>query len=191
MSDAGRRVAATATDDLDAAQTELLALLVAEFGEGGIETEVVPAADGAPPQLVYPIGSDPAGRHLRVHAYFVPGIDEPAALQYFSALPYEIDTRHVAAVAQFVCRLNADLPVTGFELAVPGTDAQPGATAVAFRHTHAVNVRPLDPGVIAWTLSMAAAAITTFGEVLEGVGSTGDLEAAFAAADRILDSLDG
>jgi non-homologous end joining protein Ku len=144
------------------AEEELLGLLAEELRSGGIAATLTPHQGATPAQLVTPIGEDSIGRSLRVHAFFLPDIDDPPVLQYFVALPYAVQPGMFSNLAQFVCTLNADLPLTGFE-AVPTSDV------IVFRHTQAVSVRPLDPGVVAWTLAMIGAAVREFGDLVEAV----------------------
>ena len=154
---------------------DLLELLVDEFRAGGLETTLVPASAEFPPQLVLPFESGVEGRQLRINTYFVPGVDDPPALQYFVTLPYEIDAAADGGpIARFLAALNANLPITGFEYAE-------GGGVVAFRHTHAVSVRPLDPGVMAWTWSMIRSAIDEFGGVVRDVCAGADVDEAITA----------
>jgi hypothetical protein len=143
-------------------QEELLGLLAEELRSGGVRATVAPGQGATPPQMMTPIETDSAGRMLRVHTYFLPDIDEPPVLQYFVPLPYAVRPGAFADLAGFLCALNADLPLTGFETA-PATDV------VVFRHTQAVSIRPLDPGVVAWTLAMIGSAVEEFGDLVEAV----------------------
>jgi len=153
---------------------ELLAVLVAEFREGGIEATLVPEAVGAPAQIVVPIPD--ADRHLRINTFFLPDVDDPPVVQYFVTLPYSVDPERVDSLARLLCMLNANLPLTGFELSERNE-------AVVFRHTHAISVRPLDPGVIAWTWAMIRSAVVEFGSLVERSAGGLGFEDAAAAVD--------
>jgi hypothetical protein len=163
-------------------QFELLGLLADEFRAGGMPASVLPADDPAPAQLVMPIDSGQPGRHLRINSYFLPGVDHPAVLQHFVSLPYLVVPSAVLPLARYLALLNPELPVTGFEM-------NEHARVVVFRHTHAVNVYPLDPGVVAWTMSMVSAAVREFGGGVERVGAGADVDEVFAAARLHLDAL--
>lgn len=163
-------------------QYELLGLLADEFRAGGMPASVLPADDPAPAQLVMPIDSGRPGRHLRINSYFLPGVDHPAVMQHFVSLPYLLVPSSVLPLARYLAMLNPELPLTGFEM-------NEHARVVAFRHTHAVDVHPLDPGVVAWTLSMVSAAVREFGDGVEQVASGADVDEVFAAASAHLDTL--
>jgi hypothetical protein len=62
---------------------------------------------------------------------------------------------------------------------------------LVFRHTHAVVVQPLDPSIIAWTLSMIRMAIITFGDLIEDVAGGLDLDSARARFDAQMDAVLG
>jgi len=162
-------------------QFELLGLLADEFRAGGMPASVLPADAPAPAQLVMPIDSGRVGRHLRVSSYFLPGVDHPAVMQHFVSLPYLVVPSAVAPLARYLALLNPELPVTGFEM-------NEHARVVVFRHTHAVTVHPLDPGVVAWTVSMVSAAVREFGDGVERVGAGADVDEVFADARVLLDS---
>lgn len=145
----------------DAAQDpayELLGLLCEEFREGGIDSQVLAGDDGIPAQLMVPL-EDEGGRASTVHVCFVPGHDQPAVLQYLVVLDLDVEPDAVPELARFLHMINSTLPLTGFELgeSVP---------AVVFRSVQAVSVQPLDPGVIAWSLSMIHHAVTRFSPVI-------------------------
>jgi len=162
---------------------ELLEVLVTEFRDGGIDATLVPPTLGAPPQLVVPI-EDPtldADRHLRINTFFVPDLDDPPVLQYFVALPYAVTMEHVDALARFLCTLNTNLPMAGFELSERNE-------AIVFRHTHAISVRPLDPGVIAWSWAMIRSAVIEFGPLVERVAAGLELEVGVTSMDELLSS---
>lgn len=154
---------------------DLLEVLVAEFREGGIEATLVPASIGAPAQIVVPIAH--SERHLRINTFFLPDVDDPPVLQYFVTLPYAVDIDHVDSLARLLCMVNANLPLTGFELSEHNE-------AVVFRHTHAISVRPLDPGVIAWTWAMIRSAVTDFGPIVEQAANGLPLDRAAASIDE-------
>jgi hypothetical protein len=146
---------------------DLLEILVAEFRDGGIDVTLVPESLGAPAQLVVSIDDAESGGpstdnhpHLRINTYFVPDIDNPPVLQYFVTLPYTVDPTRVDELARLLCMINTNLPLTGFELSEHNE-------VMVFRHTHAISVRPLDPGVIAWTWAMIRSAVIEFGPLLD------------------------
>ena len=171
------------TDDVDLPNIELFELLVTEFLEGGIETTLIPDMNGIPAQLVFPIEADhlDAERHLRIHTFFVPDVGQPPVLQYFVSLPYTVDPSSRDQLARFVCTLNTNLPLGGFEYSERNE-------VVAFRHTHAISVRPLDPGVIAWAWSMIRTAVVEFGPLVERVAGGLPVEDAAAEMDTQLDA---
>lgn len=155
-------------------------MLAGEFREGGITVTVVPADGESPAQMILPLSSTVPDRHLRIHTYFLPDIDDPPIAQYFVALPYVVEPDGLDGLARFVCAVNASLPLTGFEIAVADL-------AVAFRHTHAVGIRPLDPGVIAWSLTMIRSAIEQFGDLVEAVASGFDVSEAMLLLGQRVD----
>jgi hypothetical protein len=166
----------------DLTEFGLLKLLADEFRDGGLTIDAVDANGGAPAQLVVAITMPPGEPSAVINTYFMPAVSDPAAIQHFVTLPYEVGSGHSDAVARTVCVVNTMLPVTGFEFSA--TDG-----VMVFRHTHAVSLHPLDPGVIAWGMSMAHAAVANFAPLLGAVASTGDSDSAFAAAQAIIDDL--
>jgi hypothetical protein len=154
--------------------------LAEEFGEGGMAVNVLDATDVMPAQLVVPFETDPASPHnLRIHCVLLPLGHDPAIMQFFVTLPYLVETSALATLARFVCAVNAELPLTGFEM-------NERHRVLVFRTTHPVDVDGLDPSVVAWTLSMVSSAIREFGPLVEDVAGGGDLA---LATDRLRDKL--
>ena len=133
---------------------ELLGLLAAEFAEGGIASRVLPGDDAVPAQLMVPLDGED-GRSSTVHVCFVPGHEQPAVLQYLAVLDVELEPDAVPELVRFLHMVNSTLPLTGFELGE-------SLSTVVFRTMQAVSVQPLDPGVVAWSLSMIHHAVTRF-----------------------------
>lgn len=170
----------TAVSAAEAAEPDLFELLVEEFRLGGLPVALVPGSESFPTQLVVAIDGaesveDGVGvENLRINTYFVPGVTDPPAMQYFVTLPYEVVDDAAPAILRFIAALNANLPITGFEFAE-------AHGVVVFRHTHAVSVRPLDPGVIAWTWSMIGSSVAEFGPLVREVCRGGDPDDAIVA----------
>lgn len=163
--------------DNDDPHFELLSLLTDEFAAGGIACGVSAAVGAVPAQLIVDVaGGNP------VHVCFLPEHDQPSVLQYLVALDVDLDPAFAADAARFVALVNASLPITGFEMSE-------SAAAVVFRYVQPVAVRPLDPAVIAWSLSMIHYALRYFGELVAGActGTAYDeLVARFEAAQAQL-----
>ncbi len=161
---------------------ELLGLIAEEFTSGGMACEVVPRSDDVvPAQLLMPLGrAADNGMELVATAqvFFLPGQVEPPVLQYFVALDVDVPDGTLASTALLLHRINSVLPIGGFEL----SDT---AGAVAFRHSQSVTVRPLEPMVVAWPLSMTHYAVTTYADVIAAAASgTPDAELV-AELDRL------
>lgn len=133
----------------------LLGLLADELHTADIPGWVLPPVGDAPAQLVVPIGDGDAPEEPTVLVCFLPGHDDPAVLQYMTVLDHDVPLAAVPTVARLLHLLNTNLVVTGFEL---------GETfsSVVFRHNQAVSVDPLDPAVVAWTLTMVAHAVVHY-----------------------------
>lgn len=173
----------TSHDDLgEVTEAELLQLLADEFAAGGLAVDVVQASGAAPAQLICPIAQADGHPPAVINTYFIPAVSNPSALQYFVTLAYEVSPHAVGAVSQFVCFVNTLIPATGFEFGA-------AERVCVFRHTHAVSLNPLDPGVVAWSLSMVHAAVANFAPLLGEVASGGDVDAAMATARSIIDEL--
>jgi len=138
--------------DLDLDPTyELLGLLAAELAAGDVPAVTLPGDGQIPAQLV--VDLDEVG--ASIHVCFLPGIEGPPVLQYLVALDHEVEVEAFETTARFLHMLNSTLPLTGFEMSE-------SAQAVVFRHVQAVSVQPLDPGIVAWPLSMIFNAVTRF-----------------------------
>ncbi|WP_244927482.1 hypothetical protein [Nocardioides sp. W7] len=133
----------------------LLELLAEELHTAEIPGWVLAPVGDAPAQLVVPLGDGDAGADPTVHVLFLPGHDDPAVLQYMVVLDHDVPLETVPVVARLLHLLNTNLVTTGFEL---------GETfsSVVFRHVHAVAIDPLDPAVVAWTLTMVFHAVVHY-----------------------------
>jgi hypothetical protein len=161
---------------------ELLGLIAEEFTSGGMACEVVPRSDEVvPAQLVMPLGRPTAdGMELvaNVQIYFLPGQVDPPVLQYFVALDVDVPDEALAGTALLLHRINVVLPVGGFEL----SDT---VGAVAFRHSQSVTVRPLEPMVVAWPISMTHYAVTTYADVITAASAGASATELIAELDRL------
>lgn len=137
---------------------ELLGLLAEEFAAGGIPSSVLPGDGEVPAQLMVPL-EDEAGRTSTAHVCFLPGHEQPPVLQYLVVLPHAVVPEAVSDVARFLHMVNSTLPLTGFELGE-------SVATVVFRYNQAVSVHPLDPGVVAWSLSMIHHAVVRLGPLV-------------------------
>ena len=158
---------------------ELIAILSDEFNAAGIDNTVVAPtemADGvaAPSQMIIPISPDRFGRIPQIHVYFLPELDDPPVVQYMVVLEYEITAIHAADLARFIALINANLPLTGFEM-------NESLGMVVFRHTQAVAASPLDPGVVAWPLTVIRYAVESYGILIEIVANGGEYDNAVVA----------
>ncbi len=77
-------------------------------------------------------------------------------------------------MARFIAVVNSNLPLTGFEM-------NESMGMLVFRHTQAVSTALLDPGVIAWPLTIIRYAVETYGELVELVAQGGEYDAAVVA----------
>ncbi len=172
-----------AEEDLgEVTELQLLSLLADEFRDGGLAVDVVEARDGAPDQLILAITMPEGEPRAVINTYFMPGIEHPSALQHFVTLPYPVAATSESQVAQTICFVNSMLPVTGFEFSAT-------ERVLVFRHSHAISLHPLDPGVVAWSLSMVHAAVANFAPLLGQVASGGDAAVAVESAQQIFDDL--
>lgn len=161
-------------------ELELLGLLAEELVAGDVPASTLPGDDEVPAQLVVPLEAE--GVSTTVHVCFLPGLDNPPVLQYVVALDAELVPEAVETTARFLHLLNSTLPLTGFEMSET-------AQAVVFRHVQAISVQPLDPGVVAWPLSMIYHAVTRFEPLVREAAagaSYRDLVAAFGRAQAEL-----
>lgn len=101
-------------------------------------------------------------------------------LQYFVTLPYAVDPTRADGLARLLCMINTNPPLTGFELSERNE-------VMVFRHTHAISVRPLDPGVIAWTWAMIRSAVLEFSPLLNRADLS--MDDAATALDEVMQSL--
>lgn len=169
--------------DVDDVRTELIGIIGDEFTLAGIDNTVIQpteSIDGAvaPAQMMVPISPDRFGRTPNIHVYFLPVLEDPPVVQFMVPLEYDIVAAHAPDLARFLALVNSNLPLTGFEM-------NESMGMVVFRHTQAVSTAPLDPGVIAWPLTMIRYAVETFGALIEVVANGGQYDAAviaFAAA---------
>jgi hypothetical protein len=136
--------------DQDAA-FELLGLLAEELVAGDVPAAALPGDDEIPAQLVVAL-QDP---EVSIQVCFLPGLDGPPVLQYLVALEHDLAVEAFETTARFLQMVNSTLPLTGFEMSE-------SAQAVVFRYVQAVSVQPLDPGVVAWPLSMIFNAVSRF-----------------------------
>jgi hypothetical protein len=143
----------------DDPQLELLKLLSDEFAAGGITSGVAPAAGPVPAQLMVDVAED-----LTVHVCFLPEHDQPPVLQYLVAFEVDVVEGAAADATRVAALINASLPLTGFEVSE-------SAGAVVFRYVQAVSVHPLDPGVVAWPLSMIHFAVVYYARLVEAACS--------------------
>lgn len=147
---------------------DLLVALSAELAEGDVPSRVLPADGEAPAQLIVDLADPGAGREATVHVAFLPGHEDPAVLQYFVPLEHDVPLAAAPTVARLLHLVNTNLPLTGFEL---------GETfsAAVFRHVHAVAIDPLDPAVVAWTISMIYHAVTQYDALIADACAGADL----------------
>jgi len=164
---------------VDDVRSELIGLLSEEFTLAGIENTVVEPTEPfngvlAPAQMVIPISPDRFGRIPQIHVYFLPVLDDPPVVQYMVPLDYEIAPEHTNDVARFIALVNSNLPLTGFEM-------NETMAMLVFRHTQAVSTALLDPGVVAWPLTIIRYAVETYGTLIELVANGGQYDAAVVA----------
>jgi hypothetical protein len=98
---------------------------------------------------------------------------------------------HVPAPAPAAPVQKYSAPAPDYAPPERGNNSEYSAAArvMVFRHTQAVGLHPLDPGVVAWGPWMVHAAVANFAPSLGAVASTGDTDAALAAAQPIIDGL--
>lgn len=164
---------------MDDVRSELIGILSEEFNAAGIENAVVTPTETvngvvAPAQMVIPISPDRFGRIPQIHVYFLPALEDPPVVQYMVPLDYEIAAAHVHDVARFIALVNSNLPLTGFEMSET-------SGMIVFRHTQAVSTAPLDPGVVAWPLTIIRYAVESYGPLIEVVANGGAFDSAVIA----------
>ncbi len=168
-------------------RSELAHLLAEEFNQAGIGCTVTSEAivrEGndtflMPAQIVVPLDEDAAGRTPEALVYFLPVLENPPVVQYMVFLDYEVVDAAGADLARFVALVNSRLTLTGFEMSE--TFGQ-----VVFRHTHAVDASRIDPGVIAWPLSVIRENVDTYGPLVERVANGHGLGEAVAALATVV-----
>jgi hypothetical protein len=175
------------TDDDGDVRSELIDILSEELNEGGIENTVVQPTwvDGgvqSPAQLLVPFSTDHRGRTPVCHVFFLPKLEDPPVMQYMVLLEYDVKPGAQYNVARFIAYLNSNLPITGFEYSE-------SLEHLVFRHTHAVSTAPLDPGVVAWPLTMIRYAVENYAPLLENVAEGGDLAAAVSLLAASFDQM--
>lgn len=173
--------------DVDDVRTELIGIIGEEFALAGIENTVIAptvTVDGAaaPAQMVVPLSPDRFDRIPHVHVYFLPVLDDPPVVQFMVPLEYDIVAAHAADLARFIALVNSNLPLTGFEM-------NEAMRMVVFRHTQAVSTAPLDPGVVAWPLTMIRYAVEGYGPLIEIVANGGPYDSAVVAFEAAFEEL--
>lgn len=173
--------------EADDVRTELITIIGDEFNEAGITNTVVDPAplEGcgySPAQLLVPLGDGRSADAPVVQIYFLPWLENPPAVQYIVFLDHEIAESAGPDLARFVALLNSNLTVTGFEI-------NEHLGQVVFRHTHAVTASVVDPGVIAWSLTMVRAAVEHFGPLVEYMAKGGAYDEAVEALGSAVDRL--
>ena len=174
-------VAGHASEPTDV-RSELAQALADEFNQAGIECAVVPESivrEGndefvMPAQIVVPLDEDAAGRTPDARVYFLPVLANPPVAQYMVFLDYDVDAGAGRDLARFIALVNSQLTLTGFEMSE-------AYGQVVFRHTHAVDPNRIDPGVIAWPLSVIRESVDTYGPLVEHVANGHSLDEAVAA----------
>lgn len=179
MSDESNETHADGPTDV---RSELAAILSDECNEAGISNRlmhesVIEGPDGAftmPAQIVVPLDVDGTGDSPEVIVFFLPVFDDPPVVQYMVFLDDGIAGSASADLARIIALVNSHLTITGFEFSETlGT--------TAFRHSHAVGTQPLDPGVIAWPLSVIRETIDNYGPLVRYVAAGGDFDVAISA----------
>lgn len=168
-------------------RSELIHALAAEFNEAGIACTVEPEAmvrEGdeqflMPAQIIVPLDVDVAGRTPEVRVYLLPVLENPPVVQYMVFLDYDVVTGAGADLARFIALVNSQLTLTGFEMSE-------AYGQVVFRHTHAIDPHRIDPGVVAWPLSVIRETIDTYGPLVERVSTGRDLGESVAALASIV-----
>jgi len=176
-----------ATTEPTDVRSELVQALAAEFNGAGIVCTVRPEAmvrEGAdeflmPAQIIVPLDEDADGRTPEARVYLLPVLENPPVVQYMVFLDYDVVEGAGADLARFVALVNSQLTLTGFEMSeVYGQ--------VVFRHTHAIDPNRIDPGVIAWPLSVIRESIDTYGPLVERVANGHGLGEAVAALASVV-----
>ena len=166
---------------MDAGPRPLLESLTAALRDVDLEAFLKLGQGPVPDQIFVALDPDAGGRGLHLQLMFLPGLDDPAVLQYYVGLPYPVDPDADEALCRFLCALNVTLPVSGFGYHAP-------EALLFFRHTHAAAVAPLDPDVVLWTLTTVEFLVGHFGPLVEAVAAGLPLEKAEARlADELTD----
>lgn len=97
-------------------------------------------------------------------------MDGVPMLQYFIGVPLDAPPHDVTALARFVCALNVNLPLTGFEI----SEAR---GQVFFRHMQVA----VDPHVVAFTTELCDFVMARFAPLIVGVATHMTFEQGVAA----------
>jgi hypothetical protein len=158
---------------------QLLPSLASRLREVEFDAFVKLGQGPIPDQILVALDPDGEGRVLHLQLLFLPELDDPPVLQYYVGLPYAIGPAVSGDLCRFLCAVNPSLPVTGFEY-------HEASSLLFFRHTHCVGVEPLDPDVVAWTVTTIEFLVGHFGPLCEEVA--GGL-ASDEACVRLVDDL--
>jgi hypothetical protein len=171
------------TDELPTdVRSELAEILSNEFNAAGIANRLIPESmidgpDGLftmPAQIAVPLDTDEHGSTPEALVYFLPVFDDPAVVQYMIFFDYDVEEPAISDLARFIALVNSQLTITGFEMSE-------SIAAVVFRHSHAIGTQPLDPGTIAWPLSLIRETIDNYGALVRFVAGGGDFDVAVSA----------
>jgi len=130
----------------------------------GFMTRVIPASDEVPAdQLLVVLDEEAEPASWRVEMVFLPELTEPYILQFFALLPIEVKEATLPNLARFILALNANLPLTGFEL-------DEGSGWIYYRHLMPCpDNRALDVELTVDTMWLIHYVIDSFAPLLQDV----------------------
>lgn len=130
-------------------------------------------------EVAVPLDTDECGRTPEARIYLLPVFDNPPVMQYIVFLDDDLVDEALADLARFVAILNAQLTITAFEMSE-------ALGQVVFRHSHTVDPSRIDPGVIAWPLSVIRETVATHGPLIEHVANGKSFDEAVAMLSALV-----
>jgi hypothetical protein len=155
--------AAPSDDGGSGGAQQIFADVARAMADAGWDAFVKLGQGPVPDQLFVALEPDGRGRVLHLQVMLLQLGDLPA-LQYFVGLPYKVTSTEATALCRFLCALNPDLPIAGFEF----SEAQ---GMLFFNHKHCITLESFRLDVLAWNTTMIDFLIRRFGPVIEAVAS--------------------
>ena len=155
---------------------------VKTFEQDEFVTRIVPAGDEVPVDQLLVALKDEEYRAWtwRLELMYLPGLKEPAILQFFVPLPFTYDAQRAVEVARFCHSLNEILPLNGFGISEEHE-------WLYYRLLMPCPDRGADPGLVLQTAWSIWYLIDRFGGLLKDLaeGVTDPEQARAALADNL------